>query len=335
MSHSIMQPQNLHCTQHAYYNLFLSVALSLPLISSGCSKISEPSEEYPYNKDISFADIQPSWSPDGQWIVYYHGESSQEGQSGLYRIRPDRTGREFLTDLGKMPNWSPDGERIVHTKLAATQLYLYDFNIGYSTRITDDPLNKTFPSWHPNGLEVLYTVRAGPDTIYGTWSYNLETEENTRIIPYWGTNSSFNPVGSKIVFIEEAVTGQYLSQFNIATKTVDRLVDAEELGTHGLEYPSYDKDGKRILFQTHQSGYPIKQEAQVWVYDIVEDSQTLLIDGGYSPAWNPDCTKIVYTRFKLYDQREVEGNGYLWVMNLENKTLYRLTYASTDEISNY
>ncbi len=299
-----------------------------------CSKVEEPNY-YNYKDRVSLVDIDPSWSPDGQWIVYYHGESGREGQSGLYKIRPDRTGNIFLADFGKMPKWSPNGEKIVYKKLFDNQhLYIYDTNTGLSNRITDDSLEKVNPTWHPNGLEILYSVRIGPDSVAGIWSFHLETSEHTRIVPIRGLYPSVDPSGLKIAFIEEQTTTTYLSEFNVETKSINRLIDAEELDAHALEYPSYDKDGKRILFQTHQSGYPITREAQTWVYDVEGKTLTLLVDGSYTPAWSPDGTEIVFTRFMLYDQQDVAGNGYLYIMNIEKRIPRRLTYSFGKEGSN-
>src|SRR5258708_32250131 len=40
-------------------------------------------------------DYDPVWSPDGQWIVF---TSERDGSADLYRMRPDGSGVEPLTD---------------------------------------------------------------------------------------------------------------------------------------------------------------------------------------------------------------------------------------------
>ena len=51
----------------------------------------------------------PEWSADGKWIIF---SSNASGDSDIYRIRPDGTGVENLTQHGATemhPAWLPDG----------------------------------------------------------------------------------------------------------------------------------------------------------------------------------------------------------------------------------
>jgi Tol biopolymer transport system component len=57
-------------------------------------------------------DYNPVWSPDGQWIVF---TSELNGSADLYRVRPDGSSVERLTDdpaYEDQAAFSPDGSRI-------------------------------------------------------------------------------------------------------------------------------------------------------------------------------------------------------------------------------
>jgi len=57
-------------------------------------------------------DYDPVWSPDGQSIVF---TSDREGSADLFRVRPDGTGLERLTDSPAYDDQaalSPDGKQI-------------------------------------------------------------------------------------------------------------------------------------------------------------------------------------------------------------------------------
>jgi TolB protein len=60
-----------------------------------------------------FVDINPSWSPDGRFLVF---ESWRHGDAELYLIAADGTREQRLTWTGGSdthPSWSPDGLEIL------------------------------------------------------------------------------------------------------------------------------------------------------------------------------------------------------------------------------
>ena len=58
-------------------------------------------------------DYDPAWSPDGQSIVF---TSEREGSADLFRVKPDGTALERLTDSPAYDDqaaFSPDGKQLV------------------------------------------------------------------------------------------------------------------------------------------------------------------------------------------------------------------------------
>ena len=54
-------------------------------------------------------DFQPTWTPDGQWVVFV-SYTAAEGDHELYRMRPDGSSVERLTDDkydNLAPSWRP------------------------------------------------------------------------------------------------------------------------------------------------------------------------------------------------------------------------------------
>lgn len=68
--------------------------------------------------NAEMGEFQPSWSPDGQWLVYTTWSNADGGH--LYRVRADGRGRpERLTRRSAFyqdPTVSPDGRRVVATR---------------------------------------------------------------------------------------------------------------------------------------------------------------------------------------------------------------------------
>src|SRR5205823_3655430 len=74
-------------------------------------------------------EYSPSWSADGQWIVY---TQERGGSADIYRIHPDGTGQERLTDdpaFDDQGALSPDGRSLVFVSTRAggtANLFLLD-----------------------------------------------------------------------------------------------------------------------------------------------------------------------------------------------------------------
>ena len=126
----------------------------------------------------------PSWSPDGEWIVY-------AGEKGL--VVQDLGGERVtqITDAARDtgPAWSPDGKRVAFTRSQHDhwEVYLLTFadgphSGGSLTRLTETPLrpdgapslagvpgSSAAPAWSPDGKHLAFlTDRTGEWEIWVT-----------------------------------------------------------------------------------------------------------------------------------------------------------------------
>lgn len=108
----------------------------------------------------------PTWSPDGLWVAF---ATSRDGNSEVYRVRPDGTGPENLTrnpSNDGEPAYSPDGNLIAFTSDRdgdGTRLYLMRAD-GGEPRAVGDRLPGTEqhdPTWSPDGRAIAFASTEG------------------------------------------------------------------------------------------------------------------------------------------------------------------------------
>ncbi len=113
--------------------------------------------------------IEPSFSPDGQWIVF---ESAADGsdnrrRSTIWKVRADGTGLTRLTageTDDRQPNWSPRGDRILIQRREANggwNLYTMLTDGTGFTQVTTGSAENTDASWSPDAGWIVYSSDYG------------------------------------------------------------------------------------------------------------------------------------------------------------------------------
>ncbi len=118
--------------------------------------------------------IEPTFSPDGEWIVFEVDNDAPEEdlQGSIWKVRGDGTGLTQLTDgptVGtddRLPNWSPvDADQILfQRRMVGTDvwnLYVINADGGDIRQITDSSYGNTDASWSADGQWIVYSTDHG------------------------------------------------------------------------------------------------------------------------------------------------------------------------------
>ncbi len=99
-----------------------------------------------------YSDDGPTWSPDGNRIVF-----TRNGV--LQVINADGTGLTALPneDMSWYPDWSPDGTRIAYGRLIGNMdIMIRNADGSNPTAVTSDPAQENNPRWSPDGKRLVF-----------------------------------------------------------------------------------------------------------------------------------------------------------------------------------
>jgi TolB protein len=158
----------------------------------------------------SGVDVEPQWSPNGQWIVFSRATGNRadrgRGTVALFLVRPDGTGLHQLTPAGlnadfQGADWSPDGTKIAfggkHDVPAPFGIWTIHPDGSGLTAVIKGTKFAYFdrPTWSPDGTRIITPGWLDPSQGRSLWEVNADASnlhkidgiEGTVGFPDWGT----------------------------------------------------------------------------------------------------------------------------------------------------
>ncbi|MEE8403054.1 MAG: DPP IV N-terminal domain-containing protein [Candidatus Hydrothermarchaeaceae archaeon] len=251
--------------------------------------------------DNTLEDKNPSWCPEGDWIVY---ESYKAGSWDIWIMDSYGEGMKQLTSddaSESRPSFSPDGKKIAFERHESGShgIWTMDADGKNMQELVSCDENCMSPSWSPDGNKIVYAL------LGDLWTVDVATGTTTQITSGEAVNDlypSWSPDGKRIVYTSTEAGGAEIFVMNVDGSDKKQLTD--KAGSMELS-PSWSSDGKWIVFES-QNG--------IWVMnDDGSNQHALALKYGEtmgSPSWSPDGKSIVINSDKA-------GSQDIWILKIE------------------
>jgi Tol biopolymer transport system component len=163
-----------------------------------------------------FAEIRPSFTPDGGSVIFSRCPTDVDGTCALYQITINGSGLQSITpfDLGIQdlaPRYSPDGSLAftgTGRRGISCALYVQTVLDTGLRRLTPALLTARQPDWSPDGREIAFSSHFGTPQNKEIWVTNVETNSFRRLTHSGNDffndpqdfHPSWSPQGDAIVF---------------------------------------------------------------------------------------------------------------------------------------
>ena len=198
---------------------------------------------------------------------------------------------------------APDGERFVVTVLGANaSLWIYDFRLGTMRRLLSAWDNFS-PAWNPAGDRVAFSSNRGGE-FESVWIMSadgsgapvrLEGGERMESVNSWSPDGRW--IAGSL-----AAPGGGTDLGVLAADGSGRILDAVSTGAQEFN-GAFSPDGRWITYNSNESG---RTEVYVEPFPVTGQRWKLSEDGGDSPRWSPDGSRIYFLSHSKLMSVEIE-----------------------------
>ena len=253
----------------------------------------------------------PAVSPDGRTLVVSERTPSGDRMAlvmwDIDGTNPRRVYQDDVTVMGL--EWSRDGRWLtfgaggffLDRSRQPAEIIIMKADGSDVRAVTSSPGNAGFPSWSPDGTEIVYRYWTENERGEGLRIVDVATGKSRVLTTEYDTLPFWSPTGEVIMFTRYVPDDRFpYDEFDIYTirpdgTALNRLTDAEGNDAHSLWSP----DGTQILWSSSRFGYKdesplvINQPqpyAELFIMNADGSNQRPLTDNQYeegTPAWLP------------------------------------------------
>jgi len=286
--------------------------------------ISEPTSTFFFGATVRF-DTETTPPPLPSELIAF--ESTRDGNSEIYTINPDGTGRARVTTNAaedREPVWSPDRSRfaIATDRDGNDEIYTILTDGSNPVRVTNLAGSDRRPVFSPDGTRIAFDDDGdGDDEIFVTNAdgTGIPTQLTSNTVDF-DQGPSWSPNAPEILFTSFRDGKDNLYVMNPDGSGQVLLVDT---GQHDFQ-PDWSPDGTRIVF-TQQSLIPGRNNIFVVNADGVTGLlQLTFSDEAQDPTWSPDGNWIAFSSGFF-------GNRDIYIMTATGQNVTQVTTDPADD----
>ncbi|HET6527372.1 MAG TPA: DUF5050 domain-containing protein, partial [Balneolaceae bacterium] len=199
----------------------------------------------------SFSNIQPYWSPNGEYIAFV---SSISGNFEVYVVDLDTYDIQNMSHHPAddyYPAWSPDGDYIAYfSERESERIYDMSFEEDENQLPINSARDGDLPSWSPNSRYIIY--HSSEDGDFEIYSRRYDGENLRKLTSNGATDvyPFYSPDGEKIVFLSKRDGNMEIYVMNKDGSHQTRLTYtswAYEIN------PTWSPNGKKIAFASNRN----------------------------------------------------------------------------------
>jgi eukaryotic-like serine/threonine-protein kinase len=243
---------------------------------------------------VAFGSAQLAFSRDGT-VLYRGGQNT--GRNVIQWLNGEGKTEPLWEEPAyyQFPHVSPDGNRLVAARSegVSQDIWVYDWQRGSKTRLTDGPGVNSYPIWTPDGQFIVFQS-AGQ--LY--WARADGAERPQPLTKYEKQQqfpASFTPDGKQLLFFEQNPGGGSRIQILPVDRSSGRLRAGEptlfrQLSS-GNTVPAFSPDGRWVAYASTESGV---YEVYVRAFPNRAQQTQVSTGGGSFPVWSHTGKDLFY-----------------------------------------